>query len=253
MNLVADLLACLRFFSRLPLPASRSEPPSLTDAVAMVPVAGAIIGVLAAVVLLAVNAAGLPPLIVGTLSLAALVAITGALHEDGLADCADGFGGGATRERKLEIMRDSRIGTFGACALGLSLLVRAAALGAMARAPEAAAAGLLVAAIASRTAALLPLALLPPARPSGLGASAARPQASRLAAAIAIAVGLGLVASQFGPGATRTLATIALAFIGALAVCAIAWRQIGGQTGDVAGAAQQIGEIAALLVFAAGS
>ena len=80
----------------------------------MVPVAGALIGCIPALTLVAARLAALPNPVAALLALVALVSVTGALHEDGLADCADGFGGGRTRERKLEIMRDSRIGTFAA-------------------------------------------------------------------------------------------------------------------------------------------
>ena len=125
---------------------------------------------------------GLPPLVCAGLAVGALVIVTGALHEDGLADVADGFGGGATRERKLEIMRDSRIGAYGAAALALSLILRVAALSALLdHGLGAAAAGLILAGAASRAAALAPLALLPAARADGLGAGAGAPRRRRRA------------------------------------------------------------------------
>ena len=92
------------------------------------PVAGAVVGLIGALVLALTALLGLPLLLRAGLATAALVAATGALHEDGLADVADGFGGGATRERKLEIMRDSRIGAYGAIALALALILRVGAL-----------------------------------------------------------------------------------------------------------------------------
>ena len=128
-----DLLACLRFFTRLPLPAlpfdqSPHAPPDMARIALMAPVAGAIIGAIAALALAIANLLGMPPLLGAALAIAALVIATGALHEDGLADVADGFGGGATRARKLEIMRDSRVGAYGAAALALALILRVAAL-----------------------------------------------------------------------------------------------------------------------------
>ena len=109
---------------------------------------------------------------------------TGALHEDGLADVADGFGGGATRARKLEIMRDSRIGAYGAIAIALALILR---VGALAAALDGgfwrAALSLMLVAALSRAAALTPLALLPPARADGAGAAAGRLDSNALAAA----------------------------------------------------------------------
>ena len=125
------------------------------------PVAGAAVGLIGALVLALTTFLGLPPLLRAGLTTAALVASTGALHEDGLADVADGFGGGATRAAKLEIMRDSRVGAYGAAALGLALILRVGALAASLEGSfwRAALSLILVAAV-SRAAALLPLALL---------------------------------------------------------------------------------------------
>ena len=185
MTLVDDLLIALRFFSRLPVPETARErevgAAGLSSVAAFVPVAGVIIGVGPALVLLAASVLGLPPVLAAPLAIAALVVVTGALHEDALADCADGFGGGATRERKLEIMRDSRIGAFGACALALSIYIRAVALAIVAdRSPGDAALVLVAAAALSRAACLWPLAWLPHRRAPTEPAPppAARPPAS---------------------------------------------------------------------------
>jgi len=116
MRLLSDLLFCLRFYSRLPLPVFRFEaaPHAMGDfgrAVRLAPVAGLLIAGPAGL-LMAGAGAMLPPELAAVLALMALAATTGAFHEDGLADVADGFGGGRTIERKLEIMRDSRIGAW---------------------------------------------------------------------------------------------------------------------------------------------
>ncbi len=256
MSPLADLLIALRFLSRLPVPTVAREeqlgPAAFAGAAAMVPVAGAIIGGLPVLGLLAATAVGLPPLLAAPVAIAGLVAVTGALHEDALADCADGFGGGRTRLRKLEIMRDSRIGTFGACAVAMSLYLRAFALGTVAaRSPWLASAAIIGAAATSRVACLLPLLLLPPARQDGLGAGAGRPTGASLAVGLMVAIGFSLLATLFGASVLRVVLAVALSLAGALAVCGLAWRQIGGQTGDVAGAAQQVSEIAMLLVLAA--
>lgn len=256
MHPVADLLICLRFFSRLPLPVTQREiacgAQGLASAAAMVPVAGAFIGLMAGLVIAVALTLGLPPLLAASIAVAALVAFTGALHEDGLADCADGFGGGRTVERKLEIMRDSRIGTFGTCAVALSLLIRTAAIGALAaRSPLTCAAAIIVSAALSRTACLMPLVLLPAARAEGLGASAGRPKASQVLAAATIAIGLALGSIPFGFGVARVTIDVAVAFLAAAAVSGLARGQIQGHTGDVAGAAQQAAEMAVLAVFAA--
>ncbi len=132
-SLLADFYFCLGFFTRLPFPfaACGGEPRSLETfprAVRMLPVAGGLVGALAAIAMAAAYRSGFPPPLAAAVAICALVLLGGAMHEDGLADCADGFSGGTTRERKLEIMADSRIGTFGAVALVLSLYLRAASL-----------------------------------------------------------------------------------------------------------------------------
>ena len=247
-----DLIACLRFFSRLPLPVSRSglnphAKPDLSRLARMAPIAGAIIAAVGALALALAHGLGLPPLICATLAVSALVIAAGALHEDGLADVADGFGGGATRERKLEIMRDSRIGAYGAAALALALILRVAALSALLDLGLGqAAAGLILAGAVSRAFALLPLALLSPARSDGLGAGAGRlePGGARAAGVAALIVAAVLGLGVLGLG--RALLGLGAALLAALAMTAVARRQIGGQTGDVAGASQQLAEIACL-------
>jgi adenosylcobinamide-GDP ribazoletransferase len=250
---VDDLLACLRFYSRLPVPAPAGhEMPDFRTAVRALPIAGALIGACAAAALVCACGLGLPPFLAAALALVALVALTGALHEDGLADLSDGFGGGATREEKLEIMRDSRLGSYGAIALVFSLLLRVGALAGVAErsALEAAAVLVFVAAL-SRTAGLAPIMILTPARADGAGHAAMRPFETALRSAAMLAASLALL--PLGAGAS--LLAVALAGLGAIgaayATAKLAERQIGGLTGDVMGAAQQTAEIASLLAFAA--
>jgi adenosylcobinamide-GDP ribazoletransferase len=242
-----DIGDALRFFTRAPLgEAERGARLDINRIAWAAPVAGLAVGLIGVLVLWLSGRLGLPSFMRAGLATAALVAATGALHEDGLADAADGFGGGATRSDKLEIMRDSRIGAYGALALALALILR---IGALAAALDGgswrAAAALLLVAALSRAGALIPLALLKPARADGAGASAGRLDSAALAAAwgtgLVIALALGLVALGVGRALIAALAGGA----GALAVVALARRQIGGQTGDVAGAAQQCAEIAA--------
>jgi adenosylcobinamide-GDP ribazoletransferase len=242
-----DVADALRFFTRLRL--GEPGPSAALDFGRIAwaaPVAGAAVGLAGAVVLALTTLLGLPLLLRAGLATAALVAATGALHEDGLADVADGFGGGATRARKLEIMRDSRVGAYGVVAVALALVLR---VGALAAALDGgfwrAALSLTLVAALSRAAALTPLALLPPARADGAGAAAGLLDSNALAAAwgsaLVIALALGLVAL----GLAHALAAALMSGAGALAMVALARGAIGGQTGDVAGAAQQSGEIAA--------
>ena len=217
-----------------------------------VPVAGAIIGAGGALALIARGALGLPPLVAALFCIAALVASSGALHEDGLADCADGFGGGRGRDDKLAIMKDSRIGTYGAAALVLALGLRAAALAALLdRGLPAAAAAIIAAAALSRTLALLPLVLLEPARADGAGHAAAKPRGWPLFAAAVLAALFGFAPMLAGLGFGHLLAAILAASVAAFAMTRLAFHAIGGQTGDVAGAAQQLAEIAFLCALVA--
>src|SRR3984885_695541 len=242
-----DIAESLRFFTRLRVGKPSLSAPLDLDRIAWAaPVAGVAVGLIGALALALTTLLGLPMLLRAGLAIAALIVATGALHEDGLADVADGFGGGTTRARKLEIMRDSRVGAYGAIALALALTLRVGALttaldGGFWRASL----SLILVAALSRPSALTPLALLPPARADGAGAAAGRLDSNALAAAwgsaLVIAVALGLVAL----GLAHALLAALLSGAGALLMVVLARRAIGGQTGDVAGAAQQCGEIAA--------
>src|SRR5436190_17470483 len=126
---LTELKLGFMFLTRLPLahgaPVAKGE---LAQALWTAPLVGIVVGLAGAITFSVVLAWHVPLLLAAVLTLAVTTVLTGALHEDGLADVADGFGGGATRERKLEIMRDSRIGTYGVCALILSFVLRVGAL-----------------------------------------------------------------------------------------------------------------------------
>ena len=251
---VEDLMACLRFYSRLNLPAAPGGA-AMADfgkALRALPVAGAIIGGAGGAALFCARAVGLPPLPTAVCAIAALVAVTGALHEDGLADVADGFGGGATREKKLEIMRDSRLGSYGAIALALALMLRVTSLAALTeRGLGLAISALICAGAVSRTAGLLPLLLSAPARRDGAGAAMPRPagDATRLALILAGAASAPLLFA--GVPVSQVLCADIAAALAAFVVTRLAERQIGGYTGDVLGATQQAAEIAVLLALSA--
>lgn len=247
-----DVMRALRFFSRLPTPAygaARATDAGLDLAPIAwaTPIAGALIGALGALALGLAMLLRLPPFVGAAFAVATLTLATGALHEDGLADVADGFGGGATREAKLAIMRDSRVGVFGAIALILSLLLRVGALAALADDGfRVATASLILSGAASRAGALVPLWRLPPARADGVGASAGRLETKDWTAAGLSVVAIAFVVGLLALGVVRAVFACVLATGASLAVSALARRQIGGQTGDVAGAAQQLAEIACL-------
>ena len=244
VQLVRDLNVALSFCTRLPVPhAIAATGADVARACWALPIAGALVGAIGALVYCLAATAALPAFPAAALAVAATVLATGALHEDGLADVADGFGGGATRERKLEIMGDSRLGTYGACALVLSLLLRISAIADITQ-PALVAAALLAAHIGARAVMPAVMWFVPPAKPNGLSASAGLPPvASVVLAAIfgAAALGIGLGP---GPGAIAILVVL----VGAAAVARLSIAQIGGQTGDVLGAVEQVSEILILLV-----
>jgi adenosylcobinamide-GDP ribazoletransferase len=239
-----EIRASLAFCTRLPLfhdtPTSSSD---IGKAAWAFPIAGIVVGLIGAFVYGIAHRLGLPALPAAALSVAATLLATGCLHEDGLADTADGFGGGKTRERKLEIMRDSRIGTYGVCALVLSLLLR---VGTLASFPNAHLAVWALIAAHGGARATMPalMFLLPPARSDGLSFAAGAPSGQSVAAAALI--GFVILAICLHP--VRGVVTMIYL---AIVVALIAWlssRQIGGQTGDVCGALEQVSEIVILLV-----
>jgi len=222
------------------------------EALRALPLAGASIGGIGALALALSRTSGLSPLVAAALAVASLVMITGGLHEDGLADVADGFGGGKTPAGKLEIMRDSRLGAYGALALGLSLLLRVFALAALAeRGALLAAAALISTGAVSRTVGLAPLLMLSPARPEGLGAAVPRPSSRALAEAAALVSLLSAAPALCGAPLAQIIVADLAACLAAILIARLAARQIGGHTGDVLGAAQQAAEVAALLALSA--
>ncbi|MDP6786273.1 MAG: adenosylcobinamide-GDP ribazoletransferase [Rhodospirillales bacterium] len=244
---IDDARIATAFLTRLPLVlASPPGPGRLARASWAFPIVGLIAGLAGGTVYGAVHWLGLPPLLAAVFAVAAQIVLTGALHEDAIADVADGLGGGATPERKLDLMRDSRIGTFGALALMSVFAARLAAVSALAK-PELVIAALVAAGAASRASMAAVMGMMPPARGDGLGFRAGRPRPGTVATALIIAAVLSLLA--LGP-LTGT-AGLAGAAAGAAAIASIAWRQIGGHTGDVLGASQQAAEVLCLSVIVA--
>jgi adenosylcobinamide-GDP ribazoletransferase len=241
-----DFKTAVAFLTRLPMPhPDGAMPPNFVRAHRMFPVVGALIGAAIGLLCLALRATGLPDLASAALALGAGMLLTGALHEDGLADVADGFGGGRDTTTKLEIMRDSRLGTYGAAILLVSF---AAKLSALASLPDAQVVYAMIAAHALARGALPVMSLnLPYARKDGLAANAGQPDATVAIVAAAIAIVIALLGLSFGNAFRAVL-------VAALCAAAVAWlakRQIGGQTGDVLGAAEQVAETGVLLLLAA--
>ncbi|MGD9501372.1 MAG: adenosylcobinamide-GDP ribazoletransferase, partial [Methyloceanibacter sp.] len=224
-GLSTELKTGLAFLTRLPVRGPTPAGEDLVRAGWTFPVIGAGVGVFGAFAYWLALALDLPPFVGATLAVAATLLLTGALHEDGLADTADGFGADASRERTLDIMRDSQIGTYGAIAISLSLLLRASAIGSIADAALVAAA--LIAAHAGARAAMLAfMRVVPNARSDGLSADAGAPPQNSALIAAGIATVLLLLCLGFG-------ATLAALLLLAGAGAGLAWLSVyefGGQT-----------------------
>jgi adenosylcobinamide-GDP ribazoletransferase len=245
-GIFAGFLAATAFFTRLPVDPRAAGDWRLADSAWAFPLVGAGIGGAAAFALLLAQLIGLSSWPAALLSVLAGVALTGALHEDGLADTADGFCGGRDREEKLAILRDSRQGTYGVLAIVLSVLLRAAALAGIGDAIHA---GLALIAAHAASRAALPAAMmgLAPARLDGLGATAGTPRPGKAIAAVLIGAAIALTA--LGP--VRGAVALCLTGVIVFAMAKLARRHIGGYTGDVLGAFQQVGEIVILLTASA--
>jgi len=247
VTLGRDLLVAVMFLTRLPARSSTPwEDGDLASSVIMFPIIGSLVGLLSAGVYAFLFALGLPPFLSASIALSALIAVTGALHEDGLADIADGFGGGKTRDDKLRIMRDSTLGSYGVLSLGLSLLMRVGALAALAH-PSIVAIALIVTGALSRAALPIAMTIMNQARTDGLASKAGQPHPGRAGSAAVIAILIAFFCLPFSHAFTVT-------FVSSLCACVfllLAQRQVGGITGDVLGALQQIVEISGLIALVA--
>lgn len=242
---LSRLAVAFSFLTRLPVPVPAGVGPrDVARSMLVFPLVGAALGGLqAGVGLLLVRA--LPAAVAAALVVALGTLATGALHLDGLADTADGLGGGRDAEHALHIMRDHAVGSYGAAAVGLSLLVKSAAIGALLGGtgtlgwlPMAGALGRWI---------VVPLArLAPQARPNGLGAAVAAHVGRReLGGATVLAGALAL-----GLGGVRGAAAMAVVALAGAALAALCRRRVGGVTGDTLGAAAELAEALALVLGA---
>lgn len=238
-----DLPLALVLLTRLPLPhLPRHVFDRQASAVWAFPLVGLVIGALACAVGWMATSLNLPVTVAAVLTVAMLILTTGAMHEDGLADTADGLWGGFDKERRLEIMKDSHIGTYGVLALILSQLLRYGAIAALISAGSIWA--LLVACIWSR--ALMPVLMttLPNARQSGLSHGVGRPGPFQVGLGLGLAMALCLMVA--GPTVPLVLLVACFSVFG---LALIAKAKIGGQTGDILGGSQQIAELTCLLAL----
>ena len=239
---LSDIVNAAGLLSRLPVPWRRFQHVETgSDAAWAYPIAGALIGLVAAMI--GGLAGSMPINVQAAIIVTTLIIATGAMHEDGLADSVDGLWGGWDRQRRLEIMKDSRIGAYGVLALILSVLIRWSALAALLSAGMPLYALIGIAAL-SRVPMVALMTWLPNARNDGLSAQVGAPPATALWLALAVGLIVGV--------ATLGLTTIALMIcmgITCLIWALIAKQKIGGQTGDILGATQQISEITILLTL----
>ena len=235
-----DVLSAGSLLTRLPLPVDHERAGERASRAAWAyPLVGAAVGLLAGLIALLLATAGLQPGIAAAFAIGTLMIVTGGLHEDGLSDCADGFGGGGTVERRLEIMKDSRIGAFGAAALMVFVLARWSGYDAVITVDW------LMAFVAVGAVSRLPMVLvmfgMPLARPNGLAARVGLVPATTAI----IATLLTLVICVLAIG-LLAIPLMLIAILTCLPLCALAWRRIEGYTGDVLGGCQQVAEVAAL-------
>lgn len=242
-----DIGVALALLTRIPLPGSPDYARGSSAAWAY-PLVGLAVASIAAGLGAFCAYAGLALPFCALITLAFLVIMTGALHEDGLADTADGLWGGWDREKRLSIMKDSHIGTYGVIAVFLSLSWRYAAILMLFEGSAAAGfAAILAAAILSRAPMPVLMAVLPHARSTGLSHRVGT--VPRITATLAVALA-GLLAGALVGAVAALAAVLCIALVTAL-VARVARQKIGGQTGDILGASQQLAEMAALAVLVA--
>jgi adenosylcobinamide-GDP ribazoletransferase len=248
-GILTDLLAAFTLLTRVPLGrlVRSGTSPDLPRCVWAFPVVGVVVNGLGGLVYWLAQCFDMPPLLAAVWALAATMIVTGGLHDDGLADTADGFGGGATPERKLEIMRDSHIGCYGALALLLSVVMRVAAISGL-EDPSRVMVAFCSAGMLGRGGILMLLLQVSPARDDGMGAAMGKTPAGRAVMGLTMALAVCLLALPL------KLAAVALVFAcgAALAVAKLAQSQIGGYTGDVLGAGEVVTECVVLTIAASG-
>ena len=243
-----NLAICVSFFTRVPLPGVLSRylqhDTRLSDAIAWFPLTGLLIGIPPALRCFTHPVKLLPALISAGLAIGLGILITGALHEDGLADSADGLGATSQRERALEIMRDSSIGTYGSLALILSVGLRWAALASLA--PLAGVLAILIAHSGSRSAMTAAMQLSSYVRKEGLGKQVDYELPEN---GFVIATGMALAVALLLGGLGGLLAVL-IAYVTAWGLVKYFEHRLGGYTGDSLGAIQQVSEIAILVALA---
>ncbi|UTW55936.1 adenosylcobinamide-GDP ribazoletransferase [Kordiimonas sp. SCSIO 12610] len=245
--IVEDIAAAMMLLTRIPVPWRKisERPPNLSRSTWAYPIVGLIIALIGASVYAVISQLNLSPLLAALIAILAMVFTTGAFHEDGLADMADGIGGGMTKDRKLEIMRDSRVGTYGAVALILSILIRAEILADLSY--IVAIVALVVAAPLSRSMIVLALFFLPPAREKGLGTVAGEPPQAAMIASLILGCFPLILLGMWLP--VSIVLVLTASFLGLIIVSRIAMKAVDGYTGDILGSIQQVSEATIMIAI----
>jgi len=245
ISFLKDVYVSVVFLTRLPAPSwPDAAQRDLATGMWAFPIAGVLVATIAGLVYAVCDAIGLPVYISALFAVVALTIATGGLHEDGLADLADGIWGGSTPERRLAIMSDSQIGAYGTIALIVSVAGRAAAIATIGQ-PLFVLGALVAAEAASRAVMPALMSFSGPAKSDGLGASAGTPGVATWGSALFLAAVICVLAAPAG-----WFTCLIAAAAGAALISWFARRNLGGYTGDVLGAAQQIAELFALIAIA---
>lgn len=240
---VHDILAAFSLLTRISVPVNHIRAGTrANNATWAYPIVGAVIGSISGVIATIINLLGLPDSFCAVVALFALIIITGAMHEDGLADCADGFWGGQNKTRRLEIMKDSSIGVYGASALIIFLLAEWSAIEVLIS--DDIIWALTGVGAVSRLPMVIAMRFVSNAKNTGLSANVGRPQLISIYVAIIMSLIISLIC--FG---ILGITIFLIGLISSIPVFLIAIKKIGGQTGDVLGASQKFAEIGALLAI----
>jgi adenosylcobinamide-GDP ribazoletransferase len=253
LEITRDTARALGFLTRFSIPAhyfdGGAQP--VSQASGAFPLAGLIAALPAAAFLLIAPWLTVPPLLAAVIAVGISIIVCGALHEDGLADTADGFFGAGDAGARLDIMKDSRNGTYGTLALALSVAVKIAALGAIAAESGLAAAFAATAAsVAARAALVWHWFELPNARPGGTAEQAGKPDKAQLNFALMTGIPLAFLPALFASGLDGIVLMASLLALSAIFFVRLCRDKISGHTGDTLGAAAQIAEMSALIALA---
>jgi adenosylcobinamide-GDP ribazoletransferase len=257
-SLRLETVQLLRFYTRFPIPplSFEADPyaaPDFSNSIRVLPLAAIFIALPSVLIIALGVLIELPSPIIAVLALAASALTTGAFHEDGLADTADSIGGGMSAKRRLEIMRDSRIGSYGSMALILVVMLKIFAISALLNRYGVSNTMLSVisAAMLSRVVGLLPHMILPSARHDGRSVEVGKPQPTPACLAILISLIFCFIALA-GFGALKIIFGLLLVAGLTFIICVWTKRKINGQTGDILGAIQQVSEVALLVALNSG-